>query len=90
MGRAIDLWHPAHSWKPGPVMYDVFPIVCSFDRSYYTMAPMPVRVETRGEFTRGMTVVSGDAPNVEVTTGIRSPELRDLYLKTVLGCSGFE
>lgn len=86
MGRAIELWHPAQSWKPGPVMYDIFPVVWSFDRSYYTTAPMPVRVETRGEFTRGMTVVSGDAPNVEVTTDMRASELRDLYLKTVFGC----
>ena len=85
MGRAIDLWHPAQSWKPGPVMYDIFPIVWSFDHSYYTTVPMSVRVETRGEFTRGMTVVSGDVPNVEVTTDMRFSELRDFYLKTVLG-----
>jgi len=84
MGRAIELWHPAQSWKPGPVMYDIFPIVWSFDRSYYTTVPMSVRVETKGEFTRGMTVVSGDVPNVEVTTDVRAAELRDLYLKTVL------
>jgi len=86
ISRAIELWHPAQSWKPGPVMYDIFPIVWSFDRSYYSTAPMSVRVETRGEFTRGMTVVSGDVPNVEVTTDMRASELRDLYLKTVLGC----
>ena len=85
MGRAIELWHPAQSWKPGPVMYDVFPIVWSFDRSYYTTMPMSVRVETKGEFTRGMTVVSGNLPNIEVTTDMRASELRDLYLKTVLG-----
>lgn len=86
VGRAIELWHPAQSWKPGPVMYDVFPIVWSFDRSYYTMEAKSVRVETRGEFTRGMTVATGDAPNVEVTTDIRSSALRELYLETVLGC----
>jgi purine nucleosidase/pyrimidine-specific ribonucleoside hydrolase len=44
MGRSIDLWHLAQSWKPGPVMYDVFPVIWSFDSSYYTMAPMSVRV----------------------------------------------
>jgi hypothetical protein len=33
-----------------------------------------------------MTVVSGAVPNIEVTTDIRSGELRDLFLKTVLGC----
>lgn len=85
LGRAIDLWHAVQNWKPGPVMYDLFPVVWSFDRSYYTTKPMSVRVETKGEFTRGMTVEWGDTPNVEVTTDIRAPELRELYLKTVLG-----
>ena len=85
LGRAIELWHPAQSWKPGPVMYDIFSIIWSFDRSYYTTVPMPVRVETTGELTRGMTVLRGEAKNIEVTTDIRATELRDLYLKTVFG-----
>jgi len=82
---AIDHWHPAQSWKPGPVMYDLFPMVWAFDRSYYTTVPMSVRVETKGELTCGMTVPGGGPPNVEVTTAIRAEELRALYLKTVLG-----
>lgn len=85
VGRAIDLWHPVQSWKPGPVMYDIFPLVHSFDRSYYATKPMGVRVETRGDVTRGMTVVCRDGPQIEVTTDIRSAELRELYLDTVLG-----
>jgi len=85
LGQAIALWHPAQNWKPGPVMYDLFPIVWAFDRSFYTTKPMSVRVETRGEFTRGMTVVSGNTPNAEVTTDIRAAALCDLYLQTVLG-----
>jgi purine nucleosidase/pyrimidine-specific ribonucleoside hydrolase len=84
LGRAIDLWHPVQNWKPGPVMYDMFPIVWSFDRSYYTTTPKSVRIETKGEITRGMTVACGNVPNIEVTTDMRSSELRDLYLKTVL------
>ena len=83
LGRSIDLWHPVQNWKPGPVMYDIFPIIWSFDRSFYTTVPKSVRVETRGEFTRGMTVVSGDRPNIEVTTDIRAPEVRELFLETV-------
>jgi purine nucleosidase/pyrimidine-specific ribonucleoside hydrolase len=84
MAKAIELWLPAQSWKPGPVMYDLFPIVWAFDRSYYTTQPMAVQVESRGQFTRGMTVSSGSAPNVEVTTDIRVEELRELYYRTVL------
>lgn len=85
LGQAIELWHPAQSWKPGPVMYDIFPIIWSFDRSFYTVKQMSVRVETKGEFTRGMTVVGGDAKHIEVTTDLRAAELRELYLKTVFG-----
>lgn len=85
LGRAIELWHPAQNWKPGPVMYDIFPIIWSFDRSFYTVKSMSVRVETKGEFTRGMTVVGGDAKHIEVTTDLRAADLRDLYLKTVFG-----
>ena len=85
LGHAIDLWHPVQNWKPGPVMYDLFPIVTAFDRSYYTTTPQPVRIETRGEFTRGMTVVGGEGRPINVTTDIRVPELRALYLSTVFG-----
>lgn len=85
MAKAIELWQPAQSWKPGPVMYDLFPMVWAFDRSYYTAKPMPVRVETHGQFTLGMTVPGGPASNIEVTTDIRAEELRELYYATVLG-----
>ncbi|MCE9613861.1 MAG: nucleoside hydrolase [Lentisphaerae bacterium] len=85
LARAIALWHPVQSWKPGPVMYDLFPIVWAFAPAYYTMTPMRVRVETRGEHTCGMTVAGPGVPNADVTTDIRAAELRDLYLRTVLG-----
>lgn len=85
LGRAIDLWHPVQSWKPGPVMYDVFPILWSFDRSLYTTTTRPVRVETRGEVTRGMTVACSGGSNIEVTTDIRAADVRELYLSTIFG-----
>jgi len=84
LARAIEAWHPAQSWKPGPVMYDIFPMVWAFDRSYYTTTPMSVQVETAGHHTRGMTVKGGNATNIEVTTGIEAEAVRELYLQTVL------
>lgn len=84
LARAIDVWHPVQAWKPGPVMYDLFPLVWAFDRSYYTTQPMSVRVETGGNYTRGMTVIGGNATNIEVTTDIRADALRELYFQTVL------
>lgn len=85
LAKAIALWHPVQSWKAGPVMYDLFPLVWAFAPSTYTVKPMRVQVETRGEHTRGMTVAGPGVPNADVTTDIRAAELRDLYLQTVLG-----
>ncbi len=86
LGKAIDLWYPgSRNWKPGPVMYDIFPMIWPYDQSFYTTKQMFVQVETKGEFTRGMTVRGGSNPNIEVTTDIKAAELKDLYLKTVLG-----
>ncbi|HCE44286.1 MAG TPA: hypothetical protein DET40_12120 [Lentisphaeria bacterium] len=86
LGRAIDLWYPgSRNWKPGPVMYDIFPMIWTFDQSYYTVKQMFVEVETKGEFTRGMTIRGGSNPNIEVTTDIRADEVKKLYWETVLG-----
>jgi len=85
LATAIDRWHPVQSWKPGPVMYDLFPVVWAFDRTLYATTPMGVRVETAGELTRGMTIPVGPPAHVEVTTGVRHEEVRALYLETVLG-----
>ena len=84
LAAAVDLWHPVQNWKPGPVMYDLFPMVWAMDRSLYTTASMKVRVETRGECTLGMTVARSDGVPVQVTTGIQAAAVRELYLKTVL------
>ena len=85
LGRAIDLWYPAQSWKPGPVMYDLFPICWAFNRTWYTTRPMPVQVETCGKWTNGMTVLRGDRNTAEVTIEIQVDALREEYLRTVFG-----
>jgi inosine-uridine nucleoside N-ribohydrolase len=86
LGRAIDLWYSGNKdWKPGPVIYDIFPIIHAFDQTYYTMKQMSVQVETKGEFTKGMTVLGGNNPNIEVTTDIKAAKIKALYLETLLG-----
>lgn len=88
LSRCIDLWSPHKGGKPGPVMYDLAPILWSLDRGtagYYETRPMRVHVETRGEWTRGMTVVRHQGPaNAEVTVDMRADLVRGLYLETVL------
>lgn len=90
LGRAIDLWQPSQSWKPTPVMYDLFPFAWMVDPSLYTLARQPVRVEMKGETTCGMTVVRGDGARIEVTMDQRSDAIRRLYLDTVFGPPGSE
>ncbi|MBL8995167.1 MAG: nucleoside hydrolase, partial [Spirochaetia bacterium] len=85
LGKAIDVWHPVHHWKPGPVMYDVFPLVWAFNRSYYKTEVRSVEIETGSPLTRGMTIHRGNLKHIEVTTSIRETELKEFYLKTVLG-----
>lgn len=85
MADAIQRWHPVQSWKPGPVMYDLFPLVHAFDRSYYTTQPMTIGVETASPLTRGMTVPTAAGPTIDVTTDLRAADLRELYLSTILG-----
>ncbi|NLF37985.1 nucleoside hydrolase [bacterium] len=85
LGRAIDLWQPAQSWKPGPVMYDLFPMVHAFDQSYYNIRPSPVRVVTAAGDNRGRTIIDDAGQMLEVTTDINAAAIRSLYLATVLG-----
>lgn len=83
MTEAIAAWHPVQNWKPGPVMYDLFPMVQAFDPSFYTLAPQQVRVAREGE-GRGLTLPGGGAA-VQVTTEVRVDALRELWRRTIRG-----
>jgi purine nucleosidase/pyrimidine-specific ribonucleoside hydrolase len=81
LAEAIAAWHPAQSWKPGPVMYDIFPLICAFDRSCYELTDMAVQVIVSGE--RAGRTVPGAGERMLVTTGIDERRVRALYLDTV-------
>ncbi|HSI86574.1 MAG: nucleoside hydrolase [Candidatus Methylacidiphilales bacterium] len=85
LADAIHVWHPAQSWKPGPVMYDIFPILYAIDPAkYYTLETASIRVETCGQHTIGYTVRSGSAKHIKVTTECNVEAVREIYMKTVL------
>lgn len=86
LSEAIARWHPAQSWKPGPVMYDLFPMVWAFAPHLYAMQEMRVQVELNGQAARGMTLPGRGTP-MQVTTGIEAEALKRLYLDTVLGAA---
>ncbi|TDF99693.1 nucleoside hydrolase [Paenibacillus piri] len=80
----IDLWWPYKAHKPGPVMFDIAPVIWSFRRDLYDTLPMAVRVETRGQYTRGVTVPVPDGePNVDITVGIHDQEVLELLMDTL-------
>ena len=83
MAEAIKAWHPVQSWKPGPVMYDLFPIVHSYDSAFYGTEEMRVRVETEGE-NKGKTLLSDDGRLINVTTAIEAEALHRIYMETIL------
>lgn len=83
--ESIKLWWPHKAWKPGPVMYDVAPILWSYAPEYFTSEPANVQVELGGQYTKGYTVRAPGEPNARVSTAMRAQEIHDLYLDTILG-----
>ena len=83
LAEAIRAWHPAQSWKPGPVMYDLFPLVSSFAPDLYQLEPMHITVDTSAGAGAGMTIPGRGQP-VLVTTGLDAARIKALYLDTVL------
>ena len=84
LSRCIELWWPHKGAKIGPVMYDIAPLIWSYDRSFYDTKAMTLGVETQGELTRGFTVrVPGEA-NANVSVDMREDDVKKLYLETVL------
>ncbi|WP_165452679.1 nucleoside hydrolase [Paenibacillus thalictri] len=82
--RCIELWRPYKANKPGPVMFDIAPVIWSYRRDLYETEAMHVRVETKGEYTRGVTVpIAGAAANAEVTVGVKEREVLELLMSTI-------
>ena len=71
------------SARPGPVIYDICPILWSYDPSYFTIEPKRILVETKGELTRGYTVPLRGEPNCELCTDLKHQEILDLFMETV-------
>jgi purine nucleosidase len=84
LSQCIELWWPHKGGKPGPVMYDIAPLIWSYDRTLYSTEAMPLAVETQGEFTKGSTIRAPGAPNAQVSVDMREDEVKRLYLETIL------
>ena len=57
MCDCTQLWYrKAHSYKAGPVLYDLVPVFWLADQSCVTTCRSTIRVELEGQYTRGQTV----------------------------------
>ena len=79
----IDLWWPHKRQKPGPVIYDVCPMVWTFDSSFFTTEEHHLRIITDGA-NRGCMRAAGDAPPVQVTVDMREHEVLSMLMETLL------
>ena len=88
MYDAVRMWHPAQDWKPGPVMYDIFPILhILHPGGFYGMEEMKISIGTSGEAaTPGITTRDPDGIAVSVATGIGAEKIKTEFFKT-LDCS---
>ena len=82
--ESIQRFLPVQSWKPGPVMYDIFPFIWAMGLEYYTLKHQSVKIETCAEHARGMTLPCGNHTHIQVTTGINADAVKSLYFKTIL------
>ncbi|MFG0249210.1 MAG: nucleoside hydrolase [Phycisphaeraceae bacterium JB051] len=80
---SIQKFLPVHHWKPGPVMYDIFPFIWAMGLEHYTLAQQSVEIETSGQHTRGMTLLRGNAKHIQVTTDMDAQAVKSLYWQTV-------
>lgn len=83
LSECIDMWWPTKGSKPGPVMYDLAPILWSMAPDYYATQPMHLIVENRSELSMGLTLRGSGPPNAEVTIDMKAEETRRLYLETI-------
>jgi purine nucleosidase/pyrimidine-specific ribonucleoside hydrolase len=83
--EAILKFLPAHHWKPGPVMYDIFPFICAMGLNHYTLSQQSVQIETQGQQTRGMTLPKGNATHIHMSSNMDVDAVKTLYFQTVFG-----
>jgi len=83
--RCTELWWPHRKNKPGPVVYDVSPLLWSIDASWFETLSTSVRIETANPSLRGVTYLEPEKePVFAVSKKIRDPEeARSLLLETI-------
>ncbi|HCD32233.1 MAG TPA: hypothetical protein DER01_07475 [Phycisphaerales bacterium] len=81
---SIQKFLPIHHWKPGPVMYDIFPFIWAMGLEHYTLEQQSVEIQTADQSTRGMSLPIGNHTHIQVTTDMDAKAVKELYFKTIL------
>lgn len=94
LAQCIDLWWPHKASKPGPVMYDLAPILWSMDQGarasdhHYVTQPLGIQVQTDGAMRGRTTLLTTSAPNAQVTIDMTAEQAEaacNLLMETLLG-----
>lgn len=89
LSACIDMWRPYKKLKPGPVMFDIAPVIWSFNKELYGTRPMALQVENAGGLTRGVTVPVPVPPEgasrVEVSVAVDAERVKTMFMETICG-----
>lgn len=90
LSTLIKIWQEGDESKY-PILHDPLAVATLFDPSLVKKRRMNIKVETRGEFTRGVTVVTdnpflegGNRGSVDVCVEVEARRFIDLFLERVL------
>lgn len=82
----ITLWMPRRGAKPGPVLYDICPLIWCFDRGFFETERTCIDVITNAGDRRGYTVRAEGIAPTEVTVDMRAEDALELFMDTI--CRG--
>lgn len=72
--------------QPGAIVYDALAAYYLLNPNSFELTPMDVVVETKGTFTKGMSVInksSAAVPNILVATSVKSQEFKNDFIKII-------
>ena len=88
LAELTDLWWPHRGAKPGPVLYDVCPLMWLFAPERFKTHGAHLEVETQQAGALGCTRETAGTTNVEVCDDLDAEAIRKMVLETLLSGKG--
>jgi len=83
VSKMMDAWM-SYTKSANPILHDPLAVATSFTQSFVTVKPMRIRVEVRGEYTRGFTVPVEGKPNANVCVDVENEAFLKFFIDRVL------